>query len=104
MKTRGKDFTHRSFEEHELNSPVMPMNHKRFQDEARDISASLGEPYYHKNGQRREFRDPRSINSELTENNEAERQRAQQKFIKEFDRDSMKSFRNHNNKADFLRF
>lgn len=102
-KARGQDFTARSFQEHEASSPVVPMSQKRYQNEARDMSASLGEPRYHHNDQRRDFRDPRSLNSEPTENSEAQRQKAQQKFIKEFDRDSMKSFRNQHNKSDLLR-
>jgi hypothetical protein len=102
-KARGQDFTARSFAEHEASSPVNPMSQKRYHHEARDMSASIGEPRYSHNDQQREPRDPRSLNSEPTENSEVQRQRAQQKFIKEFDRDSMKSFKFQHNKNDLLR-
>ena len=46
------------------------------------------------------------MTSELTENSELQRQKAQQKFIREFDRDSIRSFKQHQNanKNDLLRF
>jgi hypothetical protein len=115
-KAREQDFATRSFMQHEESSAVLPMSQKRYQNEqtpqARDLENSPREQRNQQRGhsqQRPDFRDPRSMTSEPTENSELQRQKAQQKFIAEFDRDSIKSFRqqqnpkNYNNN-DLLRF
>jgi hypothetical protein len=111
-KAQEQDFATRSFMQHEESSAVLPMSQKRYQNEqtpqARELEHSPREQRNQQRGhsqQRPDFRDPRSMTSEPTENSELQRQKAQQKFIAEFDRDSIKSFRQQQNpKNDLLRF
>lgn len=94
----------RSFEQPEEGSSVFPMSQRRYQNETRDLNNSLADPRNQSNEHRREFRDPRSLNSEHTDNSEIARQRAQQKFIKEFDREpTVKPSRNQPNKNELYR-